>query len=345
MKTSHFFSFSLLVGALAILPQCDWLKSTGCCGTQHTSNTHAANGTSTHEHLGNSSEVLVTMYDNKVPKITVDSFNEYVEGLCQVQPQYKQILDLMPDARKQVLEAMAGELAIEEYIKVNNIDQSPEYQKDLANILKLVKRQLAMQYFQKHHPVSVSKDEVRRWYEENKNKTQELIVVQGGVKADGVIFTNKADAKAFYDKVKDTRVDFHKAAQEAGLSVKKFGLVSDQSYDVEAPIRTKLLALTRTPVVELIDLDTNNAAVVKALSKETTQYAPFDQVEAGIENWLKQQKAQEEIMKQIEKLKKDLNVTINSEYFDKQRGAESENAFDQEDDLKEVHAPSAMQGA
>ena len=333
MKMSNFLSFSLLVSALAIIPQCDWLKNDGCCGTgSHSHNASATTGlpTAAHSHDHDSSEILM---------------NEYVEGLCQVQPQYKQILDLMPDARKQVLEAMAGELAIEEYIKVNNIDQSAEYQKDLNNILKLVKRQLAMQYFQKHHPVSVAKDEVRKWYEENKNKTQELIVVQGGVKADGVIFNNKADAKTFYDKVKDPKVDFHKAAQEAGLSVKNFGLVSDQSYEVEAPIRTKLLALTRTPVVELVDLNSDSVAVVKALSKEATQYAPFDQVEAGIENWLKQQKAQEEIMKQIEKLKKDLNVNINVEYFDKQKGPESENAFDQEENLKEVHAPSALQGA
>lgn len=334
MKKQHFFCFSLLISALAVLPQCEWPK--GCCSNDHTSSCHVSEG-----RVEDSSEVLATTGDN--PLITVKEFDSYMGDILETQPQLKQIVQLMPEAETQIFDGMLNERAIAMDIHNKGIDKSAEYQKERAKMMDFVDRSLNIKFFQKEHPVTITKAEIRKFYDENKGTMRDLELSPAGVRTDIIIFDSKADAQPFYDKVKGNKADFEKIAKEGNLPIKNAGLINEQSFDVEKPILDKVATIKRFPSVETVELADGKVAVIKAYAKEEAKYVPYEQVEAGLENYLKNQKSVEALTKEIEKLKKEFNITINKEYFERKKksGASTQIMPDQKEIMEAMQSAAA----
>jgi hypothetical protein len=295
------FALALLLVPVVFLPGCgawDWLKekfggSKSCMSCD-------------------SSAVLVSMKGK--PVITMQSFEKEFDQLLEENPHLKSVLALMPDAKKNFLSGMVNQEIVDSWVTENKVDQKAEYKKELDRMMRSVKRMLNTKYFGIEHPVQVSENEVSDFYEKNKDSMPDLMVSRGGVQAAGVSFEKEADAKAFIAKVKEVK-DIKKAADALKLSknYRDFKLVNAHSLGMDVALRDKIVAIAKTPSVELIKLSDKSCWVVSATNKEETKYRPFDQVKSGLEQFVAKEKRMEMFDKEISKLKSDYNVTINED--------------------------------
>ncbi len=312
-------SLRLLTIALLMvfLPQCDWAgKKVEEESPSTASATRANSDTTAMQASGPGSEVILTI-DGK-PRITVGRFEEYMNMVFQSQPQLQQLLALMPNGEYELYTSMKNEELLQAWVMKNNIDKKIEYQKDLQSIIDFGTRQLAVKYFQDAHPVVVTPAEVKKYYDENKQTIPELMSSRGGVNAQAAMFNTPADAQAFIAKLQEPKASFTQLAKEAKATVKDFKQVNDQSFDVEAPLREKLLSIKKFPATEVVTVG-DKTWVVKATGKSEPQYIPFDQIQSRLEPFLKQQKLGEMFNKELETLKKDFNIVENKDFFERRK--------------------------
>lgn len=324
----------LAVASLIILPQCDLFKSekkaeSAPAGVQKSDSPVAAH---------DKSEVLMSI--NGRPAVTKDSFENYMQEFLDAQPQYKQIVEFMPDAKRNIFDGQVNEEIINEWAEKHGIAARADFKKDLDKIIKFAKRSLNVKYFQEANPVTVSSVEVRKYYDENKNSPQ-LMKTPGGTQASVVMFPDLAKAEAFAESVKTE--GFDKAAQDAGHKVKDLGLVTKQSYEVEGPIRDAILAVKSYPKIEVVKVSDKSYAVVNAQSFKNPEYVSFEEVKEGIENFLKQQKVAEELQKVIDTLKKEYKVAINDAFFERDKKAQADAAEKAAKPAEKKAAPVAKQ--
>lgn len=248
------------------------------------------------------------------PVITLKSIDEEFDRLLEENPNLKQVLPFMPDAKLNFFQGMVSQEIVDHYVHVNHLDTTPEYQKEFEKTMEQVKRMLNTKYFSDRHPVTVSDSEVRKFYEENKDKIPDLMESQGGVKAEAVSFAKEEDAKAFLAKAKESKEGLEKVATEAGYAehYHDFKLVNNQSVQVEPALRSKIVALNRFPVTELYQIG-DSWWVVQAHSKTEPHYVPFDKIKVNLEEYLKKQKQMETFEKTIDTYKKEYGVEINDE--------------------------------
>lgn len=343
------FSSGFLIGALLVLPSCDLFK-----GPEETKEVPTARAPEVSKEVTPSApakkteattskgEVLLTLYDEKIPKITTEDFQSYKKELLEAQPNYASIIEFMPGANKQIFDSLKNEIIVEEDIKKNKIDQTQAYKDDLDKIMKYARRSLNVKYFQDKHPVTITDAEIKAYYDENKSSIPQLVASQGGIEAKMVLFTTKEAADAFLAKTKDPKTNFDALAKEENLTVKDLGEVSSQSYDVEGPVRTYLVDLKTFPAVDLVTINDKSFAVIKALKKTEPTYVPFEQVKSGIENLLKQQKSTEILTKEIEKLEKEYKAVVNDQYFDRETKAQEEKAKKVAESMQKDQEPKTM---
>lgn len=330
----RYLQLSFLITVLIFLPRCTWF------GTPET-----PAETPIGEHAGViAGEVLLTI--DGQPRITMAQFEDYKKNIMEVQPQLKQLISLMPDAEYELFKSMVNEELLKDWIRTSKIDQKVEYKHDLQMILDFAGRQLAVKYFQDAHPVKVSDVDIRKFYEDNKKQFPELIVSQGGVKAQGVSFSTPADAQAFMAKAKEK--GFAAAAKEANLKLEEYKDISATSYELEAPLRDKLVAVKKFPSIEMVT-GKDKTYVVNATGKTEPEYVAYDQIKPRLEMYLQQQKMAENFTKELDKLKQTMNVVENKNYFDQikgQREEEMKRMIEQEKsrqaDQQAVPAPAPM---
>jgi hypothetical protein len=281
---------------------------TGCLDNKKNETSCSVNAGATAS-LNDGSEVLMTI--DGQPKITLNSLNAQFDRLLDENPQLKQVLPLMPEAKANFLQGMANQEIVDHWVKQTGVADSTAYQQEFEQTMEQVKKMLNSKYFSDKHPVSVSASEVKAFYEENKSKSPELMLSQGGVKAEGVSFKDEAEAKAFLAKA-GAKGDLNKLASDAGFAenYRDFKMVNSQSLAIDPALRAKLMSFTTFPTVELVQAG-DMWWVVKAESKEEPQYRPFEQIKPSIEDYLKKQKQMEVFEKAIDGYKKQYNVEIN----------------------------------
>jgi hypothetical protein len=261
-------------------------------------------------------DVLASL--NGKPIITVESLNSDFDQLLEENPQLKSVLPLMPDAKYNFLMGMVSQAVVDKYIEDSGIDKTAEYQKELENTMRSVKRMLNTKYFGIKHPVAVTDAEVKKFYEENKESMPDLLVSRGGVKAMGIQFDKDAMAKDFMAKAKGQ--DFNKIAAQLGLKDKvvDFKLVNNQSLGVDTAIRNKLVSIKKFPALELVTDSNGKVWAVYASGSEAPEYRPFEQVKAPLKQFVEKEKRMELFDKEINKLKDTYKVEINEAYFKNQ---------------------------
>lgn len=285
-------------------------------------------------------KALVTMRGE--PIVTSDSLQAEEEKLLDANPELKQMFAFMDpmQLRKNLAEGLMNQSLVDEDIKDRSIDQDPAYKKEMQEGFKAVKRMVNTKYFTQAFDVRISDTDARKFYDNNKDTTPQLIVSRGGTKAMGVQFDTEADARAFSMTVGAQGNDIKKAAQDKGLAdkVRDFGLVGQQSINMDQDIKTKILAATRFPVIDVVKTKDNKWWVVVSSSKEETQYRPFDQVKAEIKDYLEKEERAKQFDEEINKLKKKYDVHMDEEFFAVQPGEEEgmENAGMAEDLLSQL---------
>jgi len=260
---------------------------------------------------GRGDKVLVTL--EGVPVMTIKSFEEEYEKLLEENPQLKQMAQFIPDIKENIFKSLRSQMLMDVYIEREGIDKDSQYQEDLARFMKSLKRMLNSKYFSKRLTVSVSDSEVKKFYDENKEKVPGLIVSQGGVRAVGIKFESKDAAKAFYDKAKGKSKNFDEIAKADKLSVEDLKLVNDQSLGMNAELRKKITALKNFPLVDMIKVSDKEYWVVNATAKEERQYRSYDEVKDALRSDLEREKEMKEVEKAIEKLEKDYKVEIDQD--------------------------------
>jgi hypothetical protein len=312
------FALTMLIPSLLVLSNCEWFKSKQVvnkgaeeAGTPPVKKTEALPG-----------EILLTIEGE--PALTVPEYEQFLNIVFEAQPQYKQLMAVMPDAEKEFFQNMATERVLESWVKKNDIDHRADYQRDRQLALEMLDRQLAGKYFQqeypKHHTIEVTDADARKVYDEKKADTRELIVSPGGINAQGIAFNTEADAKAFVEKVKEPGNTFAKVAKDQNLNVKEFKQVNAQSFNVETPIREKVLAMNKFPKMETIKVK-DKVWVVKGTDKEAPQYVPFEQIKDGVKEQLRMQKL---LTEGLDNIKKELKVVEHKDYFERKAQAHNE---------------------
>jgi peptidyl-prolyl cis-trans isomerase C len=308
---------SLFIVSLFLLSGCDFFNKSKKESTQpEASPQSVTNETDKTPQPKDSSNVLATI-DGK-PLLTEKQFEEYKRQFAQAQPNYAPFLN-DPAIEEQVFEGQLNEKKLELWAKENNIAQKPEFKKDLEDIMDFGKRSLNVKYFQEAHPVTVSDADARGFYEENKQSPQ-FMMDAGGVKAQAVMFDSKDKAEKFFDEVKDKPTKFASEAKDEDLKVKDFGFVQKQSFNVEGPLREKILSYKSFPKVELVTINDKSYAVVYATEKKEAKFVDFEQVKEPIKNMLKQQKSAENMMQKMQELDTKYNVK-KSDYFEQKKKA------------------------
>ena len=110
MNKVKYLSSLLLVGALVLLPNCDLFKSGKETETAQPSQATLtrSSGPATTQPSGPLGEVLLTLHDEKLPKVTVNDFQNYKKELLEAQPNYASIIEFMPGANEQIFESLVS---------------------------------------------------------------------------------------------------------------------------------------------------------------------------------------------------------------------------------------------
>lgn len=304
--------------SIVLLPACDWSGSKKPASKVETE----APSKAANKAIPVSGEVLVTI--NNVPVVTKDMLEEEKEKLFKANPQFKAMLSFMPVEQldRNIAEGLMSQEVINYYVHDNGVDAQADYKAELADGIKKIEHMINAKYFTQSFPVTVSDSDITKFYEENKNVMQDIIISRGGVRAMGILFSNEQDANDFVSRIAG---DLQSAARQAGLAdkIKDFKMVNEQSFDVEPAVREKLLAVKRFPAVEVITTNDKNVWVVEATSKEEAKYRPLDErMRLGLRQYLEKEKKAEAFEKELEKLKAKYNVVFNEAYFGAQASEE-----------------------
>jgi vancomycin resistance protein YoaR len=300
------FSLHLLLAPLILLSGC---IGDGC--SSRSESCGAVAGEVKEKNLNDGSPVLMTIGDRVV--ITQKSFDEELNTYLSANPQAQQMLMMMPDLKLQFLNGIVSQELVDEYVHRNKLNQTAEYKQERERIMAQIDKALNARLFADKLNVSVPDADVRKFYDENRDKIAELMISQGGVKAEGVSFAQENDAKAFLAKAKEkASASLESIAEEAGhkKEYRDFKLVSERSAGIDNALKAKILSVTQVPSDQVVNAG-NAWWVVRIHSKEEPKYQPYEQIKPALADHLKKMKEAEALQGMIEKLKTEYNVNIN----------------------------------
>lgn len=297
---------TLVISSLFLLPGCDWKSKLGL----DRGVTSAANDGST---------VLATI--NGKPLITAKEFETQFKNFIEKHP-YGAMLAQMEGVERKMFDGIVSQKLMSAWVTENGIDKTQEYKESLDQLVQF----LNARFFQMKHPVATSESDTRDFYNKNKESMPEAVISRGGINATAVSFAKEADAKAFLEKAKTGKDTLEKLAKDANLSDKyrEFKAINPTSIGIDSVLKDKIIAFKKVPTVELVKVNDSTFYVVSASDKSEPKYRAFDEVKTSIEQRLNQQKQEQALEKEVEKLKKDYKVVVDEAYFNKKAAAAPE---------------------
>ena len=306
---------TVVVLTMFVLPGCDWASN----GKNNTKTIASAAQKSNDLFVGDGSEVIASIGGK--PFLTEKAFEQEFQALLEKNPQLKQLAAMIPDIDEKILEGCVAQRIINYHINQKGIDETPEYQQDLQELVEQAKTNLNGTYFTKLYPVQVTDAEVEKYYKENRDSIPELVVSRGGVQVKGVSFDSEAKAKEFLEKAKGKADQLESLAQAAELGDKfrDFKLVNNESIGVDKAVTTKALGIKKFPTVELVKGADKTVWVIAALSKEEPKYHPFDQVKEPLKEVVMREKQMKALENAVATLKDEYKIEIDQECLKKRR--------------------------
>lgn len=274
-------------------------------------------------------------------------FKDEFNMLLEEKPQIKQMLPMMPNLEKDFARGLGNQEVVSRFIEDKQIDQKPEYLARKAKMEKAVTQILNAEFFaQAFETTKLSDADVKKFYEDNKDSMQGIMISRGGVNSVGVAFDKKADAAAFLNKAKAAGkgLNLERLAKEAGLGskVRDFKLVHDQSFGVDPVLRTKIMSIKTAPAVEMVALNDKSFWVVHATSKEATKYRAFEEIKEDIKNIAEQTEKGKQLQQELETLTKSYGLELNEQFFTKEGdkvGAQMQTAANEQAGAEQFPAP------
>lgn len=333
----YFFSLALLFSAIVFAPGCDWIKKNvgGCSSCNHDHGpknpkeevASEAGVQSDVPTVSKEAQGEVLLSSGKKSLLTKPEFEEYCSAICEMEPQYKQILEAIPESKVQLFKDLATQKVIEEWANKKGLTEKEEFKKKSKIQRENIDRALAMQefykYLQENH-LNFSQEELKKFYQDEKTKNPAFqqppfLEQEEGTLAKGVKFDKEDQAKAFLEKVKNQDLNLDEVAKKENKKVEDFGVVNEQSYALDTKLRDKILELKKLPaVVEVKGDEENEYWVVKANSKQKAKYAPFDKVKDSVKQVMMQAKGQKISEKVLEKIEKELGIEKNAKSLEEE---------------------------
>ena len=324
MKKSGNFTkaSSLLLLSLALLP--------GCNFNFFKKEKPAAPESSSSEKSNDTNSVELCSINGK-PVINEADFINNMTQMLQANPYFKgngpSSLP-MSIKRKFFDELVTQELILLDATK-NNVQNDPEFQKSLTEIINLVTRSQTVQFFQKkiHEGITVSDSEITSNFNENKDR---YIKTPGGVQTIGVRFNTEAQAKAFADKAVTTEAGFEKMANsDKNGTFKSFGRIGKENMSrgyqqnlAPIAIRDAALADAKFPRVATI-ANGKEYWVVLFVDKKEAEHFELSEIKAQLGDMIKNDKFKEALNSKIKALRSEMTVNVNEDYFKEKEAEEA----------------------
>ena len=161
-----------------------------------------------------------------------------------------------------------------------------------------------------------TEDEIKTFYDANKDAIPSVLISRGGVEAKGVPFNDRQLAKDFATKVKADKNNIDKVAKDEGLKgkLKDFNLVNDETVGLDEELKNKIAAIKSFPRVEVIKSG-NQFWAVLASRKEDTRYRPLEQVRAELKQQIEKDKTMKRFEEEVARLKGEYNIQIDETFF------------------------------
>lgn len=315
-NTRYGAGYVLVVSVLLLLPGCrfvDWMKEKfgGSSPAPTTQVAVADVALST-----DGSAVLVTMKGQ--PIITEKMLDAEKQRLMASNPQLQAMIAMMDEKQlnRNLVDGMASREIIRKYVADNKLDSSEKYKKDFEMVLGQVKDALNTRYFMDAFPVAVADNEIKKYYEENKDAIPNLLISRGGVEAMAISFADQKAANDFMAKARAVKNDISRVAKEAGLAdkVQDFKLVNEHSLGIDPELRDKIIALKSVPSLQTFKVG-NEFWVVAANKKEQSKYRALDQVKDDLKQMLEKEKTMKKFETEVARLKGEYDIKINEDFF------------------------------
>ncbi len=261
---------------------------------------------------------------------TGKDYEKNIQLIMEAQPALKDMLPYIPEENQnemyaQILDAMALEKTMLRWVQESGIDQTPEYRKNAARVHEAVDRDLALRAFENElaKEITVTDDEIKKYYEEKKDKEPAFqrppfLVTPSGVKAKGIEAANEKEAQELAEKVKQSSID--QVAKDAKKKVTDYGLVNSQST-IDTQVKDKILGSKTFPSTDVVKGADGKYRVVAITSKQEAQHADVGQVKDAVKQIITGKKFNELHAKKMEDLKKKYKVEVNKEYLNKRKQA------------------------
>ena len=327
------FYLVLTISPLLLLSGCgpiNWIKDKmggcGCSSKSHGSCGDMKHGEKNHGDCCMMTNIEVPGGDWVVKvgdKVVVsgEKFQQEFDMLLEEKPQLKSMLPLMPNLEKDFAKGLGNQEVITKFIADKGLDKKPEYIQKKARMERAVMQMINTEFFAESFKTkSLSEKDVKKFYEDNKDSIQGILISRGGVDTVGVSFDKKVKAEEFLKKAQaaGAKVDLEKMAKDAGKKARDFKLINNQNYAVDPVVRTKVMALKKFPIVDLVSVGDKKFWVVHAKAKTETKYRPFEEVKDGIRNVAEQTEKGKQLQGELDTLSKKYKVTINDKFFEKQ---------------------------
>lgn len=308
-----------LIALLATLPGCtNWISGDKTTGTGATLSENNAKMAPEQETTSLNTADAIVFMDGK-PLITVEILEKEKNDLMESNPQLKQMLPLMPPKQldRNLAEGLTNQAVVARYITDKKIDTSKEYLQEMDRIQQSVKHMLNNKFFSQNLKAEVSDAEIKDFYDKYKSQIPQLLLSHGGVKASGIQFNTQAKAQEFLANVNENKGNLQKAADAAPTKeiVQNFNMVNEQSINLDAPLRDKIVALKKVPTTEVIKIDDKTFWVIQATEKQEPKYQPFELVKAELGKHVEQKKHEELLETEVKKLHDTYKITFKDDYF------------------------------
>lgn len=327
MDKKGFLSIVVLLLTIGMLPGCKWFNGNknGSTCVECASCPGAS--------VKDTSEVLISV--DGEPALTVKKFEDFINQMAESNEQVKLVRQIMPDFDQQLFEMKQREIIINKWAEKEGIRNSDEYRKKEKMIIDSVRTQLDTEEFFKKFKAEPSEDEIKKYYDENKDKDPRILAAPAGVTAMGVSFRKQEAANDFASKV--NAKNFEKIAKDQKLSVARFGVVTSESM-IDNNVKNELMKLKDFPVVKVVKGEKGKFWVIFAKSKEKSQFRPYEQAKEMIKRILLPKKMEEIIKDELPKLKSDFKIVENKEYFERIKKQREQKA-EQQTAAQQAQAP------
>lgn len=303
------FAATLVVGAvgLGLLSGCGWFSSSKEAKKEETAQSSVVNN----------NDVLLSI-DGK-PVLTIAEYEEQLDAARQAHQEIEMLLQMMPNAEKEyIFQGIATGKIMESWAKKEGIADSEQFKKQQKQMHDALDLQLYMAAFYDKNPIDISDAAVKEFYETKKDSVPGLKTAEGGVKVAYVRFDSKAAADKFLEKIKEVKdlAKFKSAGQAEQLTVADATINEKSSFSDS--LKHAVLAMKHFPKAEVIKVDDNAFWVVFASGKADAQYHDLKnpQVQQGLKKMMSDERRQKQLEEFVGKMKKDMNVQENSDYFD-----------------------------